>query len=334
MSCTVASAARLEGSKAFAKEIMLAAGVPTARSVTVRDVDAGMRAVAQFGTPLAIKADGLAAGKGVVIAQTHDEARAALVAMITDAVFGDAGRTVLVEEGLAGPEVSLLAISDGTAVARFPAARDYKPIGDGNTGPNTGGMGAVSPIPDIPDHLADQLVERVHRPVIAEMARRGMPFNGVLYAGIMMTASGPKVLEFNVRFGDPETQALLPLVEGDLGEILLAAASGGLADSPVPASGEASVAVVLAAANYPGDPQTGDVITGIAEALATGANVFQAGTATDADGNLVTAGGRVLAVQARGVTVEIARERAYAAADLIHFDGNQMRRDIAAGMDA
>ncbi len=329
-----AKAARLEGSKAFAKEIMLAAGVPTARSVTVRDVDAGMRAVAQFGTPLAIKADGLAAGKGVVIAQTHDEARAALVAMITDAVFGDAGRTVLVEEGLAGPEVSLLAISDGTAVARFPAARDYKPIGDGNTGPNTGGMGAVSPIPDIPDHLADQLVERVHRPVIAEMARRGMPFNGVLYAGIMMTASGPKVLEFNVRFGDPETQALLPLVEGDLGEILLAAASGGLADGPVPASGEASVAVVLAAANYPGDPQTGDVITGIAEALATGANVFQAGTATDADGNLVTAGGRVLAVQARGVTVEIARERAYAAADLIHFDGNQMRRDIAAGMDA
>ncbi len=329
-----AKAARLEGSKAFAKEIMLAAGVPTARSVTVRDVDAGMRAVAQFGTPLAIKADGLAAGKGVVIAQTHDEARAALVAMITDATFGDAGRTVLVEEGLAGPEVSLLAISDGTTVARFPAARDYKPIGDGNTGPNTGGMGSVSPIPDIPDYLADQLVEQVHRPVIAEMARRGMPFNGVLYAGIMMTASGPKVLEFNVRFGDPETQALLPRVEGDLGEILLAAASGGLADSPVPASGEASVAVVLAAANYPGDPQTGDVITGIAEALATGANVFQAGTATDADGNLVTAGGRVLAVQARGVTVELARERAYAAADLIHFDGNQMRRDIAAGMDA
>ena len=328
-----AEAARLEGSKAFAKEIMLAAGVPTARSMAVTDVDSGMTAVAEYGTPVAIKADGLAAGKGVVIAQDEAEARAALVMMLDDAVFGDAGRTVLVEEGLVGPEVSLLAISDGVAVARFPAARDYKPIGEGNTGPNTGGMGSVSPIPDIPDHLADELVETVHRPVIREMHRRGIPFNGVLYAGIMMTPSGPKVLEFNVRFGDPETQALLPRVEGDLGDILLAAASGGLADSPVAVSGEASVAVVLAAANYPGDPRTGDVISGIDDALATGADVFQAGTALNAEGELVTAGGRVLAVQARGVTVEIARERAYAGADLVNFDGKQMRRDIAAGMD-
>ena len=327
-------AARLEGSKAFAKEIMLAAGVPTARSETVTTVDAGMAAVAEFGLPCAIKADGLAAGKGVVIAQDEAEAREALVAMIDDAVFGEAGSHVVVEEGLTGPEVSLLAISDGVAVARFPAARDYKPIGEGNTGPNTGGMGSVSPVPDIPDHLADQLVEEVHRPVIQEMARRGIPFNGVLYAGLMMTPAGPRVLEFNVRFGDPETQALLPRVEGDLGEILLAAAVGGLADSPVPASGECSVAVVLAAANYPGEPRTGDVIMGIPEALATGAEVFQAGTAYDVDGELVTAGGRVLAVQARGVTVEAAREKAYAAADLVRFDGEQMRRDIAAGMDA
>ena len=328
-----AAAAQLEGSKAFAKEIMIAAGVPTARSTTVTDVESGMVAVGEYGVPLAIKADGLAAGKGVVIAQSEAEAREALVSMLDDAVFGDAGRTVVVEEGLVGPEVSLLAISDGTAVARFPAARDYKPIGEGNTGPNTGGMGSVSPVPDIPDHLADQLVEEVHRPVIKEMARRGIPFNGVLYAGLMMTPGGPRVLEFNVRFGDPETQALLPRVEGDLGEILLAAASGGLADSPVPVSGEASVAVVLAAANYPGDPRTGDVITGIDEALATGAEVFQAGTALNADGQLVTAGGRVLAVQARGVTLELARERAYAGADLVNFDGKQMRRDIAAGMD-
>ena len=328
-----AEAARLEGSKAFAKEIMVAAEVLTARSVTVTDVVAGMAAVAEFGTPVAIKADGLAAGKGVVIAQNEAEACAALQMMIDDAVFGNAGRTVVVEEGLVGPEVSLLAISDGTAVARFPAARDYKPIGDGNTGSMTGGMGSVSPVPDIPDHLADQLVETVHRPVIREMARRGIPFNGVLYAGIMMTASGPTVLEFNVRFGDPETQALLPRVGGDLGEILLAAATGGLADSPVPVSGEASVAVVLAAANYPGDPRTGDTITGIADALATGANVFQAGTARGTSGDLVTHGGRVLAVQACGSDVEAARERAYAAADLIHFDGKQMRRDIAAGMD-
>ena len=328
------AAARLEGSKAFAKEVMLAAGVPTGRSRTVSTVDEGMAAVADFGLPVAVKADGLAAGKGVVIAQSEDEARAALVSMIDDAAFGAAGTTVVVEEGLTGPEVSLLAISDGTAVARFPAARDYKPIGEGNTGPNTGGMGSVSPVPDIPDHLADQLVDEVHRPVIAEMARRGMPFSGVLYAGIMMTPGGPKVLEFNVRFGDPETQALLPRVDGDLGEVLLAAAAGGLADQPVSVAPGASVAVVLAAANYPGDPRTGDAITGINNALATGAEVFQAGAALNAAGELVTNGGRVLAVQALGADVEQARERAYAAADLIHFDGEQMRRDIAAGMDA
>ena len=328
------AAAQLEGSKAFAKEIMLAAGVPTGRSETVTSVDEGMAAVAEFGLPVAVKADGLAAGKGVVIAQSDAEARAALESMLDEGVFGDAGRTVVVEEGLTGPEVSLLAISDGTAVARFPAARDYKPIGEGNTGPNTGGMGSVSPVPDIPDHLADQLVDEVHRPVIAEMARRGMPFSGVLYAGIMMTPGGPKVLEFNVRFGDPETQALLPRVDGDLGEVLLAAAAGGLADRPVSVAPQASVAVVLAAANYPGDPRTGDVITGIDQAQATGAEVFQAGTALNAAGDLVTNGGRVLAVQALGDDVEQARGRAYAAAELIHFDGMQMRRDIAAGMDA
>ncbi len=325
-------AAQLEGSKAFAKEVMIAAGVPTGRSQTVGSVEEGMAAVAEFGLPVAVKADGLAAGKGVVIAQSADEARAALEAMIDEGVFGDAGRTVLVEEGLIGPEVSLLAISDGTAVARFPAARDYKPIGEGNTGPNTGGMGSVSPVPDIPDHLADQLVNEVHRPVIAEMARRGIPFSGVLYAGLMMTPGGPRVLEFNVRFGDPETQALLPRVTGDLGEVLLAAAAGGLDDAPVSVAPGASVAVVQAAANYPGDPRTGDRITGVAEAQATGAEVFQAGTALDADGALVTAGGRVLAVQALGDDVEQARQRAYAAASLIHFDGMQMRRDIAAGM--
>ena len=326
------AAAQLEGSKAFAKEIMLAAGVPTGRSETVTSVDEGMAAVAEFGLPVAVKADGLAAGKGVVIAHSEAEAREALESMLDDGVFGDAGRTVVVEEGLTGPEVSLLAISDGTAVARFPAARDYKPIGEGNTGPNTGGMGSVSPVPDIPDHLADQLVDEVHRPVIAEMARRGMPFSGVLYAGIMMTPGGPKVLEFNVRFGDPETQALLPRVDGDLGEVLLAAAAGGLADRPVSVAPGASVAVVLAAANYPGDPRTGDVITGIADAQATGAEVFQAGTTLNAEGQLVTNGGRVLAVQALGDDVEQARGRAYAAAELIRFDGMQMRRDIAAGM--
>lgn len=327
-----AAAARLEGSKAFAKEIMAAAGVPTAASETVTDVAAGMRAVARFGLPVAVKADGLAAGKGVVVARTEAEARDALVDCLETAVFGDAGRTVVVEEGMTGPEVSLLAICSGASVARFPAARDYKPIGEGNTGPNTGGMGSVSPVPDIPDDLADALVESVHRPVIAELARRGIPFCGVLYAGLMMTPAGPRVLEFNCRFGDPETQALLPRLEEDAVELLLAAAEGRLADGPVAVTPQASVAVVLASAGYPGTPRTGDAIDGLDEALAAGAEVFHAGTRRDETGAVVTAGGRVLAVSARGDTVEDARAAAYAATAHIRFAGMQMRRDIAEGM--
>ncbi|HVH00980.1 MAG TPA: phosphoribosylamine--glycine ligase [Miltoncostaeaceae bacterium] len=327
-----AAAARLEGSKAFAKEVMAAAGVPTARSATVTDVDAGMAAVADLGTPVAVKADGLAAGKGVVVAGTEGEAREALEACLVEGAFGPAGSAVVVEEGLTGPEVSLLAISDGRALARFPAARDYKPIGEGNTGPNTGGMGSVSPVPDIPDALADELLDRVHRPVVAEMARRGAAFSGVLYAGLMMTADGPRVLEFNTRFGDPETQALLPRWEDDALAVLTAAAEGRLEDGPVAVNDGAAVAVVLAAAGYPGAPRAGDEISGLDAAAASGAEVYHAGTATGQGGAIVTAGGRVLAVSARGGDVAEARERAYAAADLIAFDGCQMRRDIAAGM--
>ncbi len=324
-------AARLEGSKAFAKEIMVACGVPTGRSVTVTDVGEGMAAVAAFGLPVAVKADGLAAGKGVVVATSADEARAALEDSLVAGAFGDAGRVVVVEEGLAGREVSLLALSDGERVVRFPAARDYKPIGEGNTGPNTGGMGSVSPVPDVPDALADRLLEQVHRPVVAEMARRGTPFTGVLYAGIMLTDRGPQVLEFNVRFGDPETQCLLPRVDEDLGALLLAAATGRLEDRPIRVSEEACVAVVMASAGYPGPPRTGDEITGIDEAEAGGAQVLHAGTAED-DGRLVTAGGRVLAVVARGPGVEGARTAAYAAAARVRFAGAQMRRDIGAGL--
>lgn len=327
-------AARLEGSKAFAKEIMEAAGVPTARSATVTDVAQGLSAVERLGLPVAVKADGLAAGKGVVVAHTRQEAEDALTTCLVRQEFGEAGRTVLIEEGLTGPEVSLLAISDGTRVARFPAARDYKPIGDGNTGPNTGGMGSVSPVPDIPDSLADELVERVHRPVVAEMARRGMPFRGVLYAGLMMTPGGPKVLEFNTRFGDPETQALLPRLDEDLLALLRSAADGELADRPVRVSDEPCVAVVLAAAGYPGTPRTGDVIGGLDAAQSNGAQVFHAGVDTDDAGRIVTAGGRVLAVSARGTSVDDARARAYAAAAKITIDGVQMRTDIAAGMGA
>jgi phosphoribosylamine--glycine ligase len=329
-----AAAARLEGSKAFAKDVMAAAGVPTARAVTVTDVDAGMAAVDELGLPVAVKADGLAAGKGVVVAGTEAEAREALEACLVTGAFGEAGRVVVVEEGMTGPEVSLLAISDGRALARFPAARDYKPIGEGNTGPNTGGMGSVSPVPDVPDALADELLDRVHRPVVAEMARRGAPFSGVLYAGLMMTADGPRVLEFNARFGDPETQALLPRWEDDALEVLTAAAEGRLEEGPVRVNDGAAVAVVLAAAGYPGTPRGGDPIAGLEEAAALGADVYHAGTAPGPDGTIVTAGGRVLAVSARGGDVPEARERAYAAAELVTFEGRQMRRDIAAGLEA
>jgi phosphoribosylamine---glycine ligase len=327
-----AQAARLEGSKAFAKEIMAAAGVPTARSFTVTDLDAGLRAVAELGLPVAVKADGLAAGKGVVVARTDREARDALEACLVDAAFGDAGAIVVVEEGMTGPEVSLLGICDGERVARFPAARDYKPIGDGNTGPNTGGMGSVSPVADIPDALADELVRTVHLPVVREMARRGLPFTGVLYAGIMMTPEGPRVLEFNARFGDPETQALLPRIDEDLVELLTRAADGELEDRPVRVGAGAAVAVVLAAAGYPGTPRTGDIIEGLDAAAAAGAEVYHAGTAAGEDGAIVTAGGRVLAVSAGGDTPAAARAAAYAAAERVRFAGRQMRSDIAAGL--
>lgn len=324
------AAAQLEGSKAFAKEIMTAAGVPTAAYETVTDVAFGMAAVERLGLPIAIKADGLAAGKGVVVAYTADDARAALTACLEDEAFGDAGASVVVEEGMTGPEVSLLALSDGTRVVRLPPARDYKPIGEGNTGPNTGGMGSISPPEDVDDDLADHIVDIVHRPVIAEMARRGIPFSGVLYAGLMLTPAGPKVVEFNCRFGDPETQCLLPRVDDDIVEVMIAAADGALDERPLQLSREPCVAVVIAAAGYPGTPRGGDVITGLDDASATGAQVLHAGTAANADGAIVTAGGRVLAVAARGPDVAAARQRAYAGADLIHFDGRQLRRDIGA----
>jgi phosphoribosylamine---glycine ligase len=327
-----AAAARLEGSKAFAKEIMLAAGIPTACSYTVTSLEDGLRAVAELELPVAVKADGLAAGKGVVVARTEAEARAALESCLVAGDFGDAGSTVVVEEGMTGPEVSLLGICDGERVARFPAARDYKPIGDGNAGPNTGGMGSVSPVPDIPDDLADQLVRSVHLPVLREMARRGTPFTGVLYAGLMMTPAGPRVLEFNARFGDPETQALLPRIDEDLVELLTRAADGELEDRPVRVGAGAAVAVVLASAGYPGTPRTGDPITGLGDASGAGAEVYHAGTAVGPDGGVLTAGGRVLAVSAGGDTVAQARERAYAAARMIRFAGSQMRSDIAAGL--
>jgi phosphoribosylamine--glycine ligase len=319
-----AAAARLEGSKAFAKEVMAAAGVPTAAHRVVTSVADGLDAIA--GYPAVIKADGLAAGKGVVIAAGEDEARAALEDMLVARRFGD--QPVVVEEFLAGDELSLLALCDGERAVPLAPARDYKRIGDGDTGPNTGGMGCYSPVPEAEAMVRD-VVATVHQPVVEELARRGTPFHGVLYAGLMLSAEGARVLEFNVRFGDPETQVVLPRLRSDLLALLLAATEpGGLAGVQPEWDPRAAVCVVLASRGYPQASSSGDVITGL-DRLPPEVEVFHAGTA-ERDGEIVTAGGRVLGVTALGEDRRAAREAAYAAADMIAFDGAQLRRDIAA----
>jgi phosphoribosylamine--glycine ligase len=319
----VAAAARLEGSKAFAKEIMEAAGVPTAAHRVVTTVADGLAAIS--GYPTVIKADGLAAGKGVVIAASEEEARAALEEMLVARRFGD--QPVVVEEFLAGEELSLLALCDGERAVPLAPARDYKRIGEGDSGPNTGGMGSYSPVPGT-DQLVRDVIASVHQPVVEELARRGAPFHGVLYAGLMLGDGGPKVLEFNVRFGDPETQVVLPRLRSDLLALLLAATEpGGLAGVAPEWDPRAAVCVVLASRGYPESASSGDAIAGL-DALPAGAEVFHAGTA-DRDGQVVTAGGRVLGVTALGDDRAAARAAAYAAADMIRFDGSQLRRDIA-----
>ena len=318
----VAAAARLEGSKAYSKEIMAAAGVPTAAYALVEDVEAGMAAIT--GYPTVIKADGLAAGKGVVIAADEGEARAALHEMLVERRFGDV--PVVVEEFLDGDELSLLALCDGERAVPLAPARDFKRIGDGDTGPNTGGMGCFSPVPGTDDLVRDTIAT-VHQPVVDELARRGTPFHGVLYAGLMLGSQGPKVLEFNVRFGDPETQVVLPRLRSDLLALLVAATEpGGLAGAELDWDPRAAVCVVLASRGYPASSSSGDVITGLD---AVPAEVFHAGTA-ERDGEVVTAGGRVLGVTALGEDRASARAAAYAAADMIAFDGAQRRSDIAA----
>ena len=319
-----ADAARLEGSKAFAKEVMEAAGVPTAAHRVVATVDEGMAAIA--GYPAVIKADGLAAGKGVVIAAGEAEARAALEEMLVARRFGE--QPVVVEEFLAGDELSLLALCDGERAIPLAPARDYKRIGDGDSGPNTGGMGSFSPVPGT-DELVRDMVASVHQPVVEELARRGTPFHGVLYAGLMLGEDGPKVLEFNVRFGDPETQVVLPRLRSDLLALLIAATeTDGLAGAELDWDPRAAVCVVLASRGYPARSSSGDVIAGL-DALPAGVEVFHAGTA-ERHGDVVTAGGRVLGVTALGDDRDAARSAAYAAADVIAFDGAQLRRDIAA----
>jgi phosphoribosylamine--glycine ligase len=321
-----AAAAQLEGSKAFAKEVMASAGVPTANWAEVESVEAGMAAVGGR-YPTVVKFDGLAAGKGVVVAPDEATARQALTEMLEQRRFGDG--PVVVEDFLAGEELSLFAICDGERAVPMVPAQDYKRIFDGDEGPNTGGMGAYSPVPGAPDR--DALVAAIHQPVVDLLRERGTPFHGVLYAGLMLTADGPQVIEFNCRFGDPETQGVLLRLRSDLLETLHAATRpGGLAAArPMAFADDWAVTLVLASAGYPESSSSGDVITGLDAAAREGVEITHAGTARDDAGRIVTAGGRVLNVTAVGPDPAAARDRAYAAADLIQFDGRQLRRDIA-----
>ncbi|MBA2515284.1 MAG: phosphoribosylamine--glycine ligase [Solirubrobacterales bacterium] len=320
-----AGAARLEGSKAVAKEVMAAAGVPTAVHWVVRTVPDGLAAIP--GYPSVIKSDGLAAGKGVVIAQDEEEARAALHAMLVERRFGD--HPVVVEEHLIGDELSVLALCDGERALALAPARDFKRIGDGDSGPNTGGMGAFSPVPELGPETVREIVASVHQPVVEELARRGTPFHGVLYAGLMLTSDGPRVLEFNVRFGDPETQAVLPRLRSDLLDLLeRATRPGGLAGVGLEWDERSAVSVVLASGGYPESASSGDIISGL-ESVDPMLEVTHAGTGLREDGALVTAGGRVLNVTALGADLASARAAAYAGAEMIFFDGMQMRLDIA-----
>ena len=319
------AAARLEGSKEYAKQVMDEAGVPTAPWSAVDDVDGGMAALERF--PVVLKFDGLAAGKGVVIAGAEDEARAALEAFLVERRFGP-GR-VVVEECLEGDELSLLALCDGERALPLAPAQDYKRIFDGDEGPNTGGMGSYSPVPGIGPERAQEICAQVHQPIVDLMRARGTPFHGVLYAGIMLTADGPKVLEYNVRFGDPETQAVLPRLRSDAYELLAAAARpGGLEGVELDFGDDWAVTLVLASAGYPAAPRTGDVISGLDD-VEPGIEITHAGTARRQDGAIVTAGGRVLNVTALGSTAASARHAAYAAAERIEFAGRQLRGDIA-----
>jgi len=322
------AAAELEGSKAFAKQLMAAAGVPTASHVLLRSRAEAEAALATTDYPTVLKADGLAAGKGVILCADEAEARGALDVYFTEQRFG--ATAVVMEEFLEGEELSLLALCDGENVVPLSPAQDYKRIFDGDEGPNTGGMGSYSPVPGLVGAAeVEDIVERVHRPVVAAMAERGTPFHGVLYAGLMICADGPKVIEFNVRFGDPETQAVLPRLRSDIVDLFRAAREpGGLAGMSAEFDDDWAVTVVLASAGYPEGSSKGDVIRGLADAAAI-AEVTHAGTAARG-GEIVTAGGRVLNVTGLGPDPGAARDRAYDAAGRISFDGMQVRRDIAA----
>ncbi|MGI9018062.1 MAG: phosphoribosylamine--glycine ligase [Euzebya sp.] len=326
-----AQAAQLEGSKAFAKQVMAQAGVPTAGYWSGSDPERAKAELDRYTPPYVIKADGLAAGKGVRICADRIEAEQAIDDALVAKIFGDAGAAVVIEEFLEGPECSLFGLSDGTTVVPLQPAQDFKRAMDGDHGLNTGGMGAYSPVPAVDAEMVDHLHQTVLQPVIDHMAARGTPFAGVLYAGLALTQSGPRVIEFNARFGDPETQVVLPRMTSDLGEVLLACATGGLDRvGPITFSDQACVTVVMASGGYPGTYDTGKEITGLEVAAADEDTVvFHAGTALQ-DGAVVTAGGRVLAITATGPDLDLARARAYAAVGAIDFAGAHHRYDIAA----
>ncbi|HEY5272716.1 MAG TPA: phosphoribosylamine--glycine ligase [Acidimicrobiales bacterium] len=324
-----ADGARLEGSKTFMKQLANSASVPTAAFGVFEDQGSAECFLATLPGRYVVKADGLAAGKGVLVTSDLDEARRDVASKLSGEAFGDAGRRVVIEEGLEGPELSLLVLTDGTRAAPLPAAQDFKRLGDGDAGPNTGGMGAYSPVPVATDAVIDKIMDEIVEPSLTALRRLGVDYRGVLYAGCMLTASGPKLIEFNVRFGDPETEVVLARVTDDLFALLAAAAAGELR-RPVSLSDDASVCVVAASEGYPGSPVTGAEIHGLeAAGSVRGVSVLHAGTMRDLDGKIRVSGGRVLGVRAVAPTLGEARDRAYLAMSEISFDGMQVRSDIA-----
>lgn len=326
-----AAGAKLEASKQFAKEIMQAAGVPTGSSESFTDSSSALKHLETLSAPYVIKADGLAAGKGVTVAETLEEAQAAVSEALDKRAFGDSGASILIEEFLDGTEASLLAFTDGTTVLPMDSAQDHKAVFDGDKGPNTGGMGALSPAPVLTAELRERAIREILEPTVAELARRGIDYRGVLYAGLMITAKGPEVIEFNCRFGDPEIQALVPRMEQDIVPIMLACVEGTLADRALDWKPDSCVCLVAASGGYPGSYEKGKPIRGLEDATAGEGDsvvVFHAGTKLDDAGNVVTAGGRVLGVTAFGANLDAARAKAYEAMKKIHFEGIHYRTDI------
>ncbi len=323
------NAAEIEGSKVFMKHLLKKYAIPTASYESFDNHADALAYVRQQGAPIVIKADGLAAGKGVVVAQTLEEAEKALADIMLDRVFGASGSRVVVEEFMSGQEMSLLAFVDGEVVRPMVPAQDHKPVFDNDQGPNTGGMGTYSPLPHIPQSIVNEAIEKIVKPTAEAMVKEGRPFRGVLFAGLMLTPQGPKTVEFNARFGDPETQVVLTRLKSDLLDIFVAAVEGKLDQVPIEWSDDAAVCVILASPGYPASYPKGLPITGLNSAATADAIVFHAGTAATADGNIVTAGGRVLGVVGLGNSIADARDKAYAEVNNIHFEGKHYRTDIA-----